>query len=175
MGRMSGMQPGSNAVATDLEVRPFRDDDWPAVHAIYADGIATGNATFETEVPAFERWLEAHPPEYRFVGARGRDIAGWVAASPVSDRCAYAGVIEHSVYVDARMRGRGVGHRLLDALIQRAEASGVWTIQSGIFPENVASIALHRRCGFRVVGTRERLGRLNGVWRDVLLMERRKP
>jgi phosphinothricin acetyltransferase len=169
------MQAGSNAVATDLEVRPFRDDDWPAVHDIYAEGIATGDATFETEVPAFERWLEAHPSEYRFVAARGRDVAGWVAASPVSDRCAYAGVIEHSVYVDARMRGQGVGRRLLDALIVRADASGIWTIQSGIFPENVASVELHHRCGFRVVGTRERLGQLNGVWRDVVLMERRKP
>src|SRR5579859_1612330 len=135
MGRMSGMQTASNAVATDLEVRPFRDEDWPAVHAIYAEGIATGNATFETEVPAFERWVEAHPPEYRLVATCAEDVVGWVAASPASDRCAYAGVIEHSVYVDAHMRGQGVGHRLLDALIQRADASGIWTIQSGIFPE----------------------------------------
>jgi L-amino acid N-acyltransferase YncA len=175
MGRMSGMQGGSHAVATDVEVRPFRDDDWPAVHAIYAEGIATGNATFETEVPAFERWLETHPPECRLVATRAADVVGWVAASPVSDRCAYAGVIEHSVYVDSRVRGQGVGHRLLDALIQRADASGIWTIQSGIFPENVASLELHQRCGFRVVGTRERLGQLNGVWRDVVLIERRKP
>jgi L-amino acid N-acyltransferase YncA len=169
------MQTGSNAVATDLELRPFRDDDWPGVHAIYAEGIAGGNATFETEVPPFERWLEAHPPEYRVVATRAAHVAGWVAASPVSDRCAYAGVIEHSVYVDARMRGQGIGRRLLDALIERADASGIWTIQSGIFPENVASLELHQRCGFRVVGTRERLGQLNRVWRDVLLVERRKP
>jgi L-amino acid N-acyltransferase YncA len=175
MDRMRGMQAGSNVVATDLQVRSFRDDDWPAVHAIYAEGIATGNATFETEVPALERWLEAHPPAYRFVATRAGDVAGWVAASPVSDRCAYAGVIEHSVYVDARMRGQGVGRRLLKALIERADGSGIWTIQSGIFPENVASVELHQRCGFRVVGTRERLGQLHGVWRDVLLMERRKP
>ena len=105
----------------------------------------------------------------------GADVAGWVAASPVSDRCAYAGVIEHSVYVDARMRGQGVGRRLLDTLIEHADAAGIWTIQSGIFPENVASVELHQRCGFRVVGRRERLGQLNGIWRDVLLMERRKP
>ncbi len=175
MGRMVGMQAGSNSVAADLEVRPFRDDDWPRVRAIYADGIATGNATFETEVPTFERWLEGHPSEYRFVATRAADVAGWVAAWPVSDRCAYAGVIEHSVYVDARMRGQGVGHRLVNALVERADASGIWTIQSGIFPENVASVELHQRCGFRVVGRRERLGQLNGVWRDVLLMERRKP
>ena len=172
---MAAMQTGSNAVATHLEVRPFRDDDWPAVHAIYAQGIATGNATFETEVSAFERWLDAHPPEYRFVATRAADVVGWVAASPVSDRCAYAGVVEHSVYVDARVRGQGVGRRLLDTLIQRADASDIWTIQSGIFPENVGSLVLHQRCGFRVVGRRERLGQLNGVWRDVLLMERRKP
>ncbi len=169
------MQTVSSVVATDLEVRAFRDEDWPAVHAIYAEGIATGNATFETEVPAFERWQEAHPPEFRFVAARGREVAGWVAASPVSDRCAYAGVIEHSVYVGALLRGQGVGHRLLEALIERADASGIWTIQSGIFPENVASVELHQRCGFRVVGRRERLGQLSGLWRDVLLVERRKP
>src|ERR1017187_1455428 len=169
------MQTGSNAVATDLEVRPFRDEDWPAVHAIYAQGIATGSATFETEVPAFEWWMAAHPPEYRLVATRGGDVVGWVAASPVSDRCAYAGVVEHSVYVDERVRGQGIGRRLLDALIDRADASGIWTIQSGVFPENVASIEVHQRCGFRIVGTRERIGQLNGTWRDVLLIERGKP
>jgi phosphinothricin acetyltransferase len=172
---MIAMQSGSNAVATDLLVRPFRDGDWTAVHAIYAQGIATGNATFETEVPAFERWAALHPPEHRFVADRGGRVVGWVAASPVSDRCAYAGVVEHSVYVGADARGLGIGRRLLETLITQADASGVWTIQSGIFPENITSVELHRRCGFRVVGTRERLGQLNGVWRDVLLMERRKP
>ena len=169
------MHADTNAVATGVEVRPFRDDDWPAVHAIYAEGIATGNATFETEVPAFDRWAATHPKEYRFVATRDEKVVGWVAASPVSDRCAYAGVLEHSVYVDARVRGQGVGRRLLETLIAHADASGIWTIQSGIFPENVASVELHQRCGFRVVGTRERLGQLNGTWRDVLLMERRKP
>jgi L-amino acid N-acyltransferase YncA len=169
------MQTGSNAVATDLEVRRFRDDDWPAVHAIYAEGIATSEATFETEVPAFDRWSAAHPPEHRFVATLDGVVVGWVAASPVSDRCAYAGVLEHSVYVAAAQRARGIGRRLLETLIAQADASDVWTIQSGIFPENVASVELHQRCGFRVVGTRERLGQLNGTWRDVLLMERRKP
>lgn len=172
---MIAMLSGSNAVATDLLVRPFRDDDWTAVHAIYAQGIATGNATFETEVPAFERWAATHPPELRFVADRGGKVVGWVAASPVSDRCAYAGVVEHSVYVDADARGLGIGRLLLECFIARADANGIWTIQSGIFPENVTSVELHERCGFRVVGTRERLGQLNGVWRDVLLMERRKP
>jgi L-amino acid N-acyltransferase YncA len=164
-----------NAVATGVEVRPFRDDDWPAVHAIYAQGIAAGNATFETEVPAFERWSAGHPPEYRFVAVRDGAIVGWVAASPVSDRCAYAGVVEHSVYVDAQAQGQGIGRQLLEAFISHADAAGIWTIQSGIFPENIASVELHRRCGFRVVGTRERLGQLHGTWRDVLLVERRKP
>src|ERR1019366_10320364 len=169
------MQPDASAVATDVEVRPFRDDDWPAVRAIYADGIATGNATFETEVPAFERWAAAPPPEYRFVATRGDEVVGWVAAAPVSGRCACAGVLEDSVYVNARARGNGIGHRLLETLIADADDRGIWTIQSGVFPENVASLQLHGRCGFRVVGTRERLGQLDGVWRDVLLVERRKP
>jgi L-amino acid N-acyltransferase YncA len=165
----------ANAVAVRVEVRPFRDADWPDVHAIYAQGIATGNATFETEVPSFERWSAGHPAEHRFVAVRDGTIVGWIAASLVSDRCAYAGVVEHSVYVDERARGHGVGRTLLEAFIAHADSAGVWTIQSGIFPENVASVELHRRCGFRVVGTRERLGELNGTWRDVLLMERRKP
>jgi phosphinothricin acetyltransferase len=168
------MQHASEIVATALEVRPFRDADWPAVRTIYADGIETGNATFETEVPEFERWVATHPPEHRFVAARDGTVVGWVAAAPVSDRCAYAGVLEHSVYVDARERGQGIGRRLLETLIEHADSAGIWTIQSGIFPENVASVELHLRCGFRVVGTRERLGQLNGIWRDVLLMERRK-
>lgn len=172
---MGVMQPPTRAVATDVEVRPFRDDDWSAVRAIYADGIATGNATFETEVPAVERWAAVHPPMYRFVSTRADQVVGWVAASPVSDRCAYAGVLEHSVYVDAGERGNGVGRRLLETLIAQADRSGIWTIQSGIFPENVASVRLHERCGFRVIGVRERLGQLHGVWRDVLLVERRKP
>jgi phosphinothricin acetyltransferase len=166
---------GTGAVAADVEIRPFRDSDWPEVHAIYAQGIATGNATFETEVPSFERWAGTHPPEHRFVATRNGQISGWVAATLVSDRCAYAGVVEHSVYVGAGLRGQGIGHRLLETFIAHADVSDIWTIQSGIFPENVASVELHRRCGFRVVGTRERLGQLHGVWRDVLLMERRKP
>jgi L-amino acid N-acyltransferase YncA len=175
MGRISVMHAETIAVVTGVEVRPYRDDDWPAVRAIYVDGVATGNATFETEVASFERWAIAHPPEHRFVAVRDGDVVGWVAATPVSDRCAYAGVLEHSVYVDARARGEGVGRRLLETLIAHADTAGIWTIQCGIFPENVASVELHKRCGFRVVGTRERLGQLDGVWRDVLLMERRRP
>jgi L-amino acid N-acyltransferase YncA len=169
------MQHPSNAVAAGVDVRPFRDDDWLAVHDIYTQGIGTGNATFETEAPNFERWSATHPAEHRLVAVVHGAIVGWVAASPVSDRCAYAGVLEHSVYVDERVQGQGIGRHLLEAFIAHADAAGIWTIQSGIFPENVASVELHRRCGFRVVGTRERLGQLHGIWRDVLLMERRKP
>ena len=175
MGRMTSMQIGSQAVATNLEVRPFRDEDWPAVHAIYTEGIATGNATFETEVPAFGRWSATHPAEYRFVAERGGEVTGWVAASPISERCAYAGVLEHSVYVATGMHGQGIGRSLLKTLITHADATGIWTIQSGAFPDNLASLELHRRCGFRVVGTRERIGQLHGTWRDVVLIERRKP
>jgi phosphinothricin acetyltransferase len=156
-----------------IEIRPFDDEDWPAVRAIYAQGIATGNATFETETPSFERWTAAHPAEHRFVATRDGEVVGWIALTPVSDRCVYAGVGEHSVYVAESARGHGIGRRLIETLIASTEAAGIWTIQSGIFPENVASVELHRRCGFRVVGTRERLGQLHGVWRDVLLMERR--
>lgn len=169
------METQVSVIAGHAGVRPFRDEDWPGVHTIYAQGIATRNATFETEVPAFERWAATHPPEYRFVAARNGEIVGWVAAAPVSDRCAYAGVLEHSVYVDAGSSRQGIGRLLLETLLAHADATGIWTIQSGIFPENVASIELHRRCGFRIVGTRERIGQLDGVWRDVLFMERRKP
>src|SRR6202043_3507937 len=109
--------------------------------------IATGNATFHSEGPAFDRWAASHPSQYRFVATRDREIVGWVAAAPVSDRCAYAGVLEHSVYVDARARGQGIGRTLLETLIGHADGSGVWTIQSGIFPENQASVKLHQRCG----------------------------
>jgi L-amino acid N-acyltransferase YncA len=175
MTRMQQLPSNANAIAAGVEVRPFRDEDWPSVRAIYAQGIATGDATFETEPPDFERWSASHPPEHRFVAVSDGTIVGWVAASLVSDRCAYAGVVEHSVYVDPRAQGRGIGRHLLETFIAHADDSGIWTIQSGIFPENVTSVELHRRCGFRVVGTRQRLGQLNGVWRDVLLMERRKP
>jgi L-amino acid N-acyltransferase YncA len=159
----------------EVDVRPFRSDDWPSVLDIYAEGIATGNATFETESPAFDRWDATHLALHRFVALSGSEGVGWVALSPVSDRCAYAGVAEVSVYVAADARGMGVGRRLLEAVIASADAAGIWTLQGGIFPENVASVRLHLACGFRVVGTRERLGQLHGRWRDVLLLERRRP
>ncbi|MFE5493935.1 GNAT family N-acetyltransferase [Streptomyces virginiae] len=141
---------------------------------IYRSGIDEGNATFETEAPEWAAFDKAKLPGHRFVALDddGR-VLGWVAASAVSDRCAYAGVVEHSVYVHPDARGRGVARVLLDALIASTEADGIWTIQSGIFPENTASLALHARAGFRIIGMRERIGRHRGVWRDVLLLERR--
>ena len=159
----------------EVAVAPMVAADWPAVREIHAEGIATGNATFETEPPAWERFDATHLASHRLVARLGGRVAGWAALSPVSDRCAYAGVTENSVYVAAWARHRGVGRALLTALLAGADAAGIWTVQTGIFPENEASLALHQRCGFRVVGVRERLGRLDGRWRDVLLLERRGP
>jgi len=147
--------------------------DWPGVAAVYAQGIATGDATFETAVPAWEGWDGAHLKQGRVVAEREGHLMGWAALSGVSDRCVYAGVAEVSVYVGEGARGQGAGRALLDALIRAAETAGIWTLQAGIFPENTPSLALHERCGFRVVGRRERLGQLGGRWRDVLLLERR--
>lgn len=147
--------------------------DWNAVRRIYAEGIATGDATFETEPPTWEQFDREHLPQSRLVSRDGGDVTGFACLAPVSDRCAYTGVAEVSVYVSASARGRGVGRALLEQLIDSAEGSGIWTLQSGIFPENRASLALHRRCGFREVGVRERLGCMEGRWRDVVLLERR--
>jgi L-amino acid N-acyltransferase YncA len=155
-----------------ITINDLRPEHWPEVARIYADGIATSNATFETDVPSWTRWDEAHLPEHRYVALLEADVVGWVAVSPVSDRCVYGGVVENSVYVDAAARGRGIGRALLERLIASTEASGIWTIQTGIFPENETSVRLHERVGFEVVGRRKRLGKLHGVWRDVL-MERR--
>ncbi|MFJ9720421.1 GNAT family N-acetyltransferase [Streptomyces sp. NPDC101213] len=146
------------------------------VLAIYQAGIDEGDATFETAAPTWPAFDAAKLPGHRFVALDEREVVlGWVAATEVSDRCAYAGVVEHSVYVRPDARGRGVAATLLKALIGSTEAAGIWTVQSGIFPENTASIALHRRAGFRVIGTRERIGRHHGRWRDVVLVERRSP
>ncbi|WP_210405872.1 GNAT family N-acetyltransferase [Micromonospora sp. MH33] len=147
-----------------------------AVLDIYRLGIATGHATFETEPPTWERFTSTRLPDHRWVAVdpTGR-VLGWVACSAVSDRCVYSGVVEHSVYVHPDARGQGVGRLLLDALIASTEQAGIWTIQSGVFPENIASLALHTACGFRTVGTRERFGRHHGTWRDVTLIERRSP
>jgi L-amino acid N-acyltransferase YncA len=142
---------------------------------IYRLGIATGNATFETEPPTWDHFDTRHLPDHRFVALDGDRVVGWVACSAVSDRCVYAGVVENSVYVHPDARGLGVGRMLLAALIASTEKAGIWTIQSGVFPENTASLALHAAAGFREIGTREKVGRHHGVWRDVTLIERRSP
>lgn len=157
-------------------IRAMAAADWPRVGDIYRAGIATGDATFETEVPAtWEQFTATRLPAHRFVARVGPDAApvGWATASPVSHRPAYQGVVEDSVYVDPVSSGAGIGHALLAALIRSTEAAGIWTLQCGIFPENTASLALHQRAGFRVVGVRQRIGRHRGRWRDVLLLERR--
>jgi phosphinothricin acetyltransferase len=148
-------------------------DDGPRVLAIYRQGIATGDATFETSVPAWEAWDRKHLSHSRVVAHDRDELLGWTALSPLSDRCVYAGVAEVSVYVAQGARGRGVGGRLLETLVRESEAAGIWTLQAGIFPENHASLAIHRRCGFRVVGVRERIGQMQGRWRDVMMLERR--
>lgn len=154
-------------------IRPLVPADRTAVLRIYADGIATGDATFETQVPPWETWDASHLDAHRFV-AETDQVAGWIAASPVSGRCVYAGVIESSVYVSATARGKGVGSSLLTALIESTEAAGMWTIQAGIFPENQVSLHMHESAGFRTVGYHEKLGQMaDGRWRDVILMERR--
>ncbi|MFF8592876.1 GNAT family N-acetyltransferase [Streptomyces sp. NPDC015220] len=155
---------------------PLAPEHAGQVLAIYQAGIDEGNATFETVAPAWEAFDAAKLPEHRFAALdESGAVLGWVAASRVSDRCAYAGVVEHSVYVHPAARGRGVASALLKALVDSTERAGIWTIQSGIFPENSASLAVHQRAGFRVIGTRERIGRHHGVWRDVVLVERRSP
>jgi len=153
-------------------IRPMTAADWPAVRDIYEAGIATGNATFETSAPTWPRWDATHLTEHRLIAVDDA-IVGWAALSPVSDRCVYGGVVEHSIYIDPEHRCRGVGRVLLDARIASTEATGIWTIQTGIFPENSPSLALHERCGSRIIGRRERIGQLHGTWRDTLLLERR--
>ena len=145
------------------------------VATIYEEGIRTGNATFETEVPTWDEWDAGHPHHRLAAEDAAGELVGWSALSPVSRRPCYAGVAENSVYVRGTARGQGIGRELLSRLIRDAETDGIWTIQTSIFPENTASLVLHERCGFRRVGTRERIARLDGVWRDTVLMERRSP
>ena len=162
-------------VMTELEIRTMGAADWDQVRAIYLEGIATGHATFETGAPLFTEWDKAHLPFARLVAQQGETTVGWAALSPVSQRCVYGGVAEVSVYVSAANRGSGVGRKLLNALINESEQNGIWTLQAGIFPENVGSLKVHRACGFREVGRRERIGKMNGAWRDTILLERRSP
>jgi L-amino acid N-acyltransferase YncA len=156
-----------------LQIDPMVPADWPSVREIYVEGIATGHATFETEAHLWEEWNASHSASARLVARQGETVFGWAALSPVSSRKVYAGVAEVSVYVAESQRGLGLGRQLLEALIAASEANGIWSLQVVMFPENAGSVALHRRCGFREVGRRERIGRLDGVWRDTILLERR--
>ncbi|MCG8458706.1 MAG: N-acetyltransferase family protein [Holophagales bacterium] len=162
-------------------LRPMRPEDWPQVRRIYEQGIATGDATFESHAPDWPAWASAHLEVCRWVaeeretGSAAEPILGWAALALVSSRSVYAGVAEVSLYVAGAARGRGVGRALLERLVSSSEEAGFWTLEAGIFPENRASVALHQACGFRVLGTREKLGRMHGRWRDVLLLERRSP
>ena len=158
-----------------MHLRNMSPTDWPTVRAIYEEGIATGHATFQPEAPTWEEWHAGHLPGCRLIAERTGHVVGWAALSGVSSRCVYAGVAEVSIYVAAQARGGGIGRRLLEALAAESERAGIWTLQAGIFPENLPSIAVHERCGFRVVGRREKLGQMDGRWRDVLLLERRSP
>jgi L-amino acid N-acyltransferase YncA len=164
----------SNLKMPDVDIRLMRSEDWPTIQKIYSAGIATGNATFETETPEWTKWDQAHRQDCRLVACDSQQgILGWAALSPVSARRAYFGVAEVSVYVATEARGRGVGRTLLQSLVKQSERCGIWTLQAGIFPENVPSIALHKSCAFREVGLRQKLGQRDGIWRDVLLLERR--
>ncbi len=147
--------------------------DWDAVKEIYEEGIATGNATFQQSAPAWEEWNSSHLQHSRIVAKEKGNVLGWAALTPVSGRCVYAGVAEVSVYVSDKARGKGLGKQLLQKLIEESEANGIWTLQAGIFPENTPSIKIHEACGFRIFGTREQIGKMNGTWRDNLVLERR--
>lgn len=157
-----------------MRITTMEVNDWEAVARIYGEGIDTGEATFETAVPVWAAWDESHLPDGRLVAQNeAGEVIGWAALSPVSGRCVYSGVAEVSVYVAEEARGQGLGFRLLSALVAEAEGQGIWTLQAGIFPENEASVAIHQKCGFRIVGRRERLAQQYGRWRDVLFLERR--
>lgn len=171
--RNSSLTQDPDTPMSELILRPISSADYPQIRDIYLEGIATGHATFETDAPDWEGWNGKFLRACRVVAERDGEVLGWAALSPVSDRCVYGGVAEVAVYVADRARGEGMGTILLKALVQNSEESGLWTLQAGIFPENVSSVRIHEKCGFRVIGTRERLGKMGDEWRDVLLMERR--
>lgn len=158
-----------------IEIRLLTLEDWPSLRAIYLEGIATRLATFETSAPTWDKWDSSHLSFARLAATpeNGGRLAGWAALSPVSTRLVYSGVAEVSVYVGAEFQGMGVGRALLERLIVESEENGIWTLQASVFPENDSSLALHRSCGFREVGIRERIGKLDGAWRDTVLLERR--
>ncbi len=157
----------------DIRLRTMTKNDWPSVAEIYKQGIETGNATFETEIPAWEKWNAGHLPGCRIVATIDDSVIAWAALSPVSGRCVYAGVAEVSVYVADKFQGLKIGTKLLERIISESERGGIWTLQAGIFPENKASIKMHENLGFRIVGFRELIGKMEGIWRDTLLLERR--
>jgi phosphinothricin acetyltransferase len=157
----------------NYQIIEMMDSDWDQVKTIYLEGIATGNATFETDAPSWESWDESHSKTCRLVAKSGNKTLGWTALSPVSGRCVYSGVADVSIYISQSYKGQGIGTALLCSMIELSEKEGFWTLQAGIFPENTSSIKLHKKAGFREVGVRERLGKMNGVWRDVVLLERR--
>ncbi|WP_286182826.1 GNAT family N-acetyltransferase [Bacillus sp. ISL-55] len=158
---------------SSIKIEKMHSDDWAAVRAIYLEGIATGHATFQKEAPSWEEWDLGHDAECRIVARLEGDVTGWAALSPVSSRSVYAGVGEVSVYVSQKHNGKGIGSLLLKSLIELSEQSGFWTLQSSIFPENEGSIKLHKNQGFREMGRRERIGKMDGVWRDTIILERR--
>ncbi|GAA0367844.1 GNAT family N-acetyltransferase [Actinoallomurus spadix] len=163
-------------MSAPVRITAMRPEHAAEVLEIYQRGIDSGDATFETTAPTWEAFDATRLPEHRLVAVddEGR-VLGWIAVVPISDRCAYAGVVEHSVYVHPDAQGRGIGRTLLAALLASTDAAGIWTVQSGVFPENIVSLALHAKAGFRVIGTRERIGQHHGRWRDVVLIERRSP
>ena len=157
----------------NMEISALAASDWDAVKTIYEQGIAIGNATFQTSAPSWEEWDQAHLQGCRIVGLVDGKVIGWAALTPVSSRCVYAGVAEVSVYVDPGFSGKGFGLQILNRLVELSEAAGIWTLQAGIFPENTASVRIHEKAGFRIIGRREKIGKQQGVWRDTLLLERR--
>ncbi len=170
-----GSQSTGRVMSMDefIEIDQMHASDWEDVRQIYLEGIKTGNATFQQETPSWEEWDKSHVSQCRFVARSESAVIGWAALSPTSSRCVYAGVAEVSIYVGQNHRGSGMGSRLLKRLIEASEQHGFWTLQSGIFPENQDSLKLHKRLGFREIGRREHIGQMNGIWRDVLLLERR--
>jgi len=156
-----------------MQTLPLLPEHWPSVKAIYEAGLATGNASFQASAPSWEEWDTSHLQHSRLVANNNNQVVAWAALSPVSGRCVYAGVAEVSVYVAPLSRGLGIGEDLLQALIEESEKNGIWTLQAGIFPENIPSIRIHEKTGFRQVGFREKIGQMNGIWRDTILLERR--
>jgi phosphinothricin acetyltransferase len=154
-------------------IETMKDESWEAVKRIYNSGIATKNATFQTEAPEWNAWDQSHRKDCRLLARIDNQIAGWAALSNVSNRCVYAGVAEVSIYIDPAFRGMGVGDQLMTQLIKESEQNGLWTLQAGIFPENKASIALHLKNGFRILGIREKIGKMDNIWRDTVMLERR--